>query len=74
MRVVGDRAAAANGELERYRPDTSRGGHAVCLVGYTGTHFIVRNSWGTRWGDGGFAYAPDAYAASAFDEAYGAVL
>ena len=38
------------------------------------THFIVRNSWGQRWGDGGFAYASDAYAASAFDEAYGAVL
>ena len=27
-----------------------------------------------RWGDGGFAYASDAYAASAFDEACGAVL
>ena len=38
------------------------------------THFIVRNSWGQRWGDGGFAHASDAYAASAFDEAYGAVL
>ena len=38
------------------------------------THFIVRNSWGPRWGDGGFAYALDAYAESAFDEAYGAVL
>ena len=24
------------------------------------THFIVRNSWGQRWGDGGFAYASDA--------------
>ena len=78
VRVVVDRtwerAAAANGELDRYRPDTSRGGHAACLVGYTRTHFVVRNSWGQRWGDGGFAYASDAYAASAFDEAYGAVL
>ena len=69
-----DRATAENGVLNRYRPDTSRGGHAVCLVGYTSTHFIVRNSWGTRWGDAGFAYASDAYAASAFGEAYGAVL
>ena len=41
-----DRAAAADGELDRYRADTSRGGHAVCLVGYTRTHFIIRNSWG----------------------------
>ena len=39
-----------DGELDRYREDTSRGGHAVCLVGYTRTHFIVRNSWGQRWG------------------------
>ena len=61
-------------ELDRYRGDASGGGHAACLVGYTPTHFIVRNSWGQRWGDGGFAYASDAYAASAFDEAYGAVL
>ena len=61
-------------ELDRYREDASGGGHAACLVGYTPTHFIVRNSWGQRWGDGGFAYASDAYAASAFDEAYGAVL
>ena len=69
-----DRATAADGELDRYREDTSRDGHAVCLVGYTRTHLIVRNSWGQRWGDGGFAYASDAYAASAFGEAYGAVL
>ena len=68
-----ERATAAGGELDRYREDTSRGGHAACLVGYTRTHFIVRNSWGQRWGDGGFAYASDAYAASAFGEAYGAV-
>ena len=78
VRVVVDRtwerAAAAEGELERYREDASGGGHAACLVGYTGTHFIVRNSWGERWGDRGFGYASDAYAASAFDEAYGAVL
>jgi hypothetical protein len=78
VRVVVDRtwerAAAAEGELERYREDASGGGHAACLVGYTATHFIVRNSWGERWGDRGFGYASDAYAASAFDEAYGAVL
>ena len=52
-----ERATAAEGELDRYRTDTGREGHAACLVGYTATHFIVRNSWGRRWGDGGFAYA-----------------
>jgi hypothetical protein len=66
-----DRAAWNGGRLETYRPVTIRGGHAVSIVGYTPGHFIVRNSWGTGWGDGGFAYAADAYAANAFTEAYG---
>ena len=62
------------GQLEAYKPNTVRGGHAVCLVGYTPDHFIVRNSWGTQWGDKGFAYASNDYAQEAFTEAYGAVL
>ena len=33
--------------------------------------FIVRNSWGTGWGDKGFGYASLAYAQDAFTEAYG---
>ena len=69
-----DRAAMTGGRLRQYLPDTVRGGHAVCLVGYTKTYLIVRNSWGTGWGDGGFAYASNAYASEAFTEAYGAVL
>jgi hypothetical protein len=69
-----DNAAATQGELDLYQPDTTRGGHAVALVGYTPERFIVRNSWGTTWGDKGFGYASDAYAAAAFTEAYGVVL
>ena len=69
-----DQATRTGGELERYLPDTARGGHAICLVGYTADGFIVRNSWGPGWGDGGFAYASDDYAADAINEAYGAVL
>jgi len=34
----------------------------------------VRNSWGKDWGDNGFAYASNNYAAAAFPETYGAVL
>lgn len=32
------------------------GGHAVLLVGYNDAeeYFIVKNSWGTGWGEGGF--------------------
>ncbi len=69
-----DRARLTNGRLETYLKNTIRGGHAVCLVGYTPDHFIVRNSWGKKWGDNGFGYASNAYTAEAFTEAYGAVL
>jgi hypothetical protein len=30
-------------------------GHAFAIVGYTEKGFIVQNSWGTKWGRGGFA-------------------
>ena len=69
-----DRARLTGGHLQTYQRDTVRGGHAVCLVGYTPDHFIVRNSWGDGWGDNGFGYASNAYTAEAFTEAYGAVL
>ena len=65
-----DQARQTQGHLRTYKPQTVRGGHAVCLVGYTKDYFIVRNSWGHR----GFGYAWDAYARKAFTEAYGAVL
>ncbi|HKX25279.1 MAG TPA: C1 family peptidase [Actinomycetota bacterium] len=62
------------GKLDAYRPETARGGHAVALVGYTTNRFVVRNSWGTDWGDDGFAYASHPYALAAFTEAYGVSL
>lgn len=45
------------------------GGHAVLVVGYTGTassfngqpYWIVRNSWGPRWADSGYFYMPERY-------------
>jgi C1A family cysteine protease len=45
-------------------PNTSKervlGGHAVLIVGYNKNRnvFIVRNSWGTGWGEGGYFYMP----------------
>ena len=45
-------------------PNTSKesllGGHAVLIVGYNNAtqRFIVRNSWGTNWGDKGYFYMP----------------
>lgn len=36
------------------------GGHAQCIVDYDKTkrYFTIRNSWGTNWGDKGYAYWP----------------
>lgn len=48
-------------------PDVGRdpllGGHAMLVVGYSedSRHFIVRNSWGERWGDRGYCYVPYRY-------------
>lgn len=34
-------------------PDTVVGGHAIVAIGYDATGLRLRNSWGTRYGDGG---------------------
>ena len=43
--------------------DKQLGGHAVCCVGYDDDKqcFVVRNSWGSSWGDGGYFYMPYKY-------------
>jgi Papain family cysteine protease len=67
-------AVGSDGRLEKYDRKKANGGHCVSIVGYTPTHFIVRNSWGADWGHHGFAYSSYAYAADAFNEAYGVVV
>lgn len=71
-----DNAKATHGKLDTFQPATVRGGHAICIVGYTADkRFIVRNSWGTNWGDNGFGYASEAYINAAFfNESYGATI
>jgi len=43
--------------------ETTLGGHAVLAVGYDdpSQRFIVRNSWGDAWGQGGYFTMPYAY-------------
>lgn len=67
-----DTAADRGGMLDNFKPATVRGGHAVSVVGYRADgRFILRNSWGTGWGDAGFGYATLEYIQSAFfDESY----
>jgi C1A family cysteine protease len=71
-----DNATATGGKMDAFQPDTVRGGHAVALVGYRADgRFIVRNSWGTTWGDHGFGYPSEAYINAAFyNESYGVTL
>jgi C1A family cysteine protease len=42
------------------RSEIVLGGHAVLLVGYNNStqRFIVKNSWGSNWGDNGYFYMP----------------
>jgi len=40
--------------------ESANGGHAMLIVGYNMNerYYIVRNSWGTDWGDKGYLYIP----------------
>lgn len=70
-----DNAANTSGNLDVFQPATARGGHAICIVGYTSDRFIIRNSWGTTWGKDGFGFASHAYiSAGFFAESYGFTL
>ena len=71
-----DNATATKGLLDEFQPATDRGGHAVAVVGYLANgRFIIRNSWGTAWGDKGFGYASPEYIAEAFfNESYGVTV
>ena len=40
------------------RGDRVIGYHAMTLVGYNSSGFLVRNSWGTKWGDKGYTHFP----------------
>ena len=48
--------------LPRENPDNFYGGHAMCVIGYdddrNGGSFEIMNSWGRKWGNGGFIWVP----------------
>lgn len=41
--------------------DEKSGGHAMCCVGWNEDGWIIQNSWGKYFGDGGFCYLPYDY-------------
>ncbi|WP_323756063.1 C1 family peptidase [Roseivirga sp.] len=54
----------AKGELKVVRADTNPkayGGHEVVIVGFDKDGFILKNSWGTDWGDGGYFYVSNEF-------------
>ena len=42
----------------RLSSDTFQGGHAIAIVGYDEEGFIIRNSWGSGYGDDGYYIIP----------------
>jgi len=55
---------ATSGVVSMPGPDEAAiGGHAILIVGWKPEtqHFIVRNSWGSNWGDNGYCYFPRDY-------------
>lgn len=45
------------------KSETALGGHAMAIVGYNMGRklFMVKNSWGTNWGQSGYCWMPEAY-------------
>lgn len=41
--------------------DKSLGGHAMIIVGYINSYFLVKNSWGSHWGSNGFCLMTPEY-------------
>ena len=58
--------------LRHYDKGSAHGGHAVVVCGYDGDgNYLVKNSWGSRWGDRGYVWVSPEYAREAFTESYG---
>lgn len=62
------------GDLDDFDEASVTGSHAAALFGYGPDHFLLRSSWGTDWGDEGYARLSLDYAAAAIIESYGVMV
>jgi len=70
-----DRGLGAPGPLlSGFDRASAQHSHAAALVAYAPERFVVRSSWGTGWGEGGYAEMDLDYAAEAIIESYGVVI
>jgi C1A family cysteine protease len=55
-----------NMPIPNFNTESVLGGHAVTCVGFDDVKqmFIIQNSWGASWGDGGYFYMPYSYITS----------
>jgi len=65
---------AEGGRVDRFEPLRSPYLHACALVGYDADGFVVRNSWGRKWGSRGYAHLSSDWLDEAVEETYGVVL
>ena len=61
-------------KLDEFDPASASSNHAAALVGFAPNGFLVRCSWGERWGQGGYAVATQPYLERATLESYGVVV
>jgi C1A family cysteine protease len=53
-------SVSKTGIMPEYKGESILGGHAVLACGYDDNTrmFLIRNSWGTKWGQAGYFYMP----------------
>jgi hypothetical protein len=64
----------STGDLKAFDAASAHGSHAAALYGYGPDHFLLRSTWGTDWGDKGYARLSLEYAAQAVIESYGVMI
>ena len=77
---IGDSWMQPNADhtIADWTDDCIDGGHAILFAGYRHVNgkrwFLVHNSWGTSWGDNGFAWISEAMVTNYLEGAYKVVV